>query len=426
MPRTTWELTWHPSRNCWKKKRHGKIYYLGRKQCKGKSDRQGYQLALLEWHQILAEVETAEAVATNATPDDDPLFSDPSDWGGVNADFANYAKHLASIKDVPSVAKMGDTSVAGLIGSFVERRRGEFESGQISIDSYKEAKFKLAEFQQYAQVEGIKEVAHVDAACLEKYKQCQLMLTRLADSDPDKVGLVTAKKRVDRLCQFLRWCHSIEALDKLPRNIGQVGRITLAAPRPQFFTVDECRKLYSKATERTKCLMALALNCGFRQTDIATLQKAHVDLDKGLIVRPRSKTGTDTSFKLWPLTVRLMKAHQSGPETPLFFIGEGGQPLVTGKVKEDGIPSSTDAIKLAFNRLKKQAGFTDPRGFAVFRKTSANLLNEQFQREPHIIDRFLGHTLAAMRKHYTREFDDAYFSAIDWLGEKINLEGGAE
>jgi hypothetical protein len=50
------ELTWFGPRTCWKKFAQGKVYYLGRGQCRGKWDTVGYQAALQEWRRITQDI----------------------------------------------------------------------------------------------------------------------------------------------------------------------------------------------------------------------------------------------------------------------------------------------------------------------------------------------------------------------------------
>ena len=72
---------------------------------------------------------------------------------------------------------------------------------------------------------------------------------------------------------------------------------------PKFFTVDEVKTMYAKATPRMRLYLLLALNGGFTQIDIATLTHNMVDLDKGVISRDRNKTSVPQGCKLWPLTL---------------------------------------------------------------------------------------------------------------------------
>ena len=50
-----YELTWFESRQCWKKKRQGNVYYCPIR-CNGKSDYDGYRASLKWWHDKQAEL----------------------------------------------------------------------------------------------------------------------------------------------------------------------------------------------------------------------------------------------------------------------------------------------------------------------------------------------------------------------------------
>jgi len=73
-----------------------------------------------------------------------------------------------------TVATVGDRTVAGLIDRYVEGRRLEAAHGEIALDTYREAKFKLAEFAQFCEAEGVVQLADVTEEVLEECRLAQL------------------------------------------------------------------------------------------------------------------------------------------------------------------------------------------------------------------------------------------------------------
>ena len=114
---------------------------------------------------------------------------------------------------------------------------------------------------------------------------------------------------------------------------------------------EEVKTLFNNASESTRLLIVLALNCSFTQKDIATLEHSHIDWERGLIIRPRSKTGVPMKSKLWKITLDLLKKFATNPKkSDLVLIGENGQSLVSEKIKPDGTPYRVDSIRLGFVR----------------------------------------------------------------------------
>ena len=417
-------LTWHKARKCWRKKYNGKVYYLSKAgDCKSPNDIADYQRAVAYWDRKKAEIDGNTAVKSPVTVPQKP-----------DTEHAAYRalKAKRSARVGVATAEANPKTIDGLIRRYVEGRRIESQAGQLSLDTYREAKFKLAEFAKYCADNDLTNPNDLTAEVLTDYRKCQIELTDPSKAEPaDLIGKITCQKRLARLKQFLEFAWEQKYLAELPRNIKRFARISMKGEvsrvkRLGFFTLDECRRLYKAAFykqrltgqefQRTRLYILLALNCGYTQKDISTLEHKHIDWKAGIIDRPRHKTGSDQKHKLWPVTLRLLKAEVSDPaKHQLALLGKNGNRLVTEKIRDDGIPSVTDAVKLAFNRVKVKLGMADDeRGFATFRKTGSNILKKHFGNE--VCDLYLAHTTKATRKHYTTETYDTYFDALDWLG----------
>ncbi len=402
-PSKNLKLTWFKPARCWKKKFRGRVYYVGKRKCQGKTDGAGYAAALDEWEALEKRLELE--------PDESHL-----------ADFADYGKLAAKLASRGGVAIAGDTSIRGLIDRYVSMRRGEAESGQISVDSYKEYKVKLDEFAAYCVFKRLETVDEITSTILAEYREFQLHLAKPDSDDENAISPVTARKRLGRLKTWLEWCYENEALDTLPRNLKTLARIKLEKPRPKFWTAEECRCLFQAATPRTKLYILLALNCGFTQKDLSTLDHSHIDYKAGEVRRERNKTGIRQVHCLWPLTLKLLRAEVKPAAAGPVLKNENGGPLITETIRDNGHVSTTDCVKLAFNRLKKQVKLgEDVRGFACFRKTSANAIAERFE-DDRLVDLFLAHSDGAMRKHYTEQHYKTYFEAVQWLADYFDLE----
>ena len=119
-------------------------------------------------------------------------------------------------------------------------------------------------------------------------------------------------------------------LCELPRNLRKLGRVKLPQPEPKVFTFEEVRTLWASASNRMRCYMALALNCGFGQQDISDLKASDINLKDGYIERSRSKTGIQSRHALWPITADLLKQEMQPDawDDDRIFLTAKGMPLV--------------------------------------------------------------------------------------------------
>ena len=133
------------------------------------------------------------------------------------------------------------------------------------------------------------------------------------------------------------------------------------------------------------------LNCGMYQSDISELKHRELDWEAGTITRKRSKTkghkGVPTvTHPLWPQTSDLLRKYRTTHGDRVLLNARSG-PLVNHDLSEDGKLRKCDAIKNAYDRLKKKTTINKP--LKLFRKRSADLVgkNEEYRG---LEDLFLG------------------------------------
>ncbi len=305
-------------------------------------------------------------------------------------------------------------TIGGLIDDYLDQRRVAVEARQLSHTSYSSDKYRLAAFRTFCEKKGQTALYDaVAAANLDDYRGQEFKKV-----SKGKASAVSAKHALRTVKALVLWAYDKEKVDSLPRVLNKYAEVSLPSPAPRFFSADEIKTLYAKAAERTRLFILLGLNCGYTQADIATLEHAHIDWTGGMIVRNRHKTGQPQEHKLWPRTVALLRKHVTKPgrRSPDFaLVGEEGNALVSERIKDDGTPTRTDSIKLAFNRLLKKCDINDGRGFAIFRKTGANAIAKQYQDAPHLTDLYLAHSAKGMKVHYARQHYDSLHSATNWL-----------
>jgi integrase len=146
---------------------------------------------------------------------------------------------------------------------------------------------------------------------LEEYRSHTLGLP-VCPHTGRRISPETGKGRLTAVRTFYRWAYKMYLLDRLPRNVDDLARMPSNGHLPvRVYSFEELKAFWKSASSRLRCWIALALNCGFGQQDIAELRCSEVDWDHGTIERERSKTQVKAKFKLWPLAPDLLKKHRN-------------------------------------------------------------------------------------------------------------------
>lgn len=118
------------------------------------------------------------------------------------------------------------------------------------------------------------------------------------------------KGRLDKARLFCQYLVRQGYLSGLPRGIdNNWSKIGTDDPSPTFLSIKEVRMLWEKADDRMKLIMVLFLNCGYRAADLRTLKRDEIDLRKKQILKQRGKKITAQAHRLWPVTIKLLRAH---------------------------------------------------------------------------------------------------------------------
>ena len=283
-------------------------------------------------------------------------------------------------------AENGNLTLGTLVGAYLGARKTEWDAGSLSATSYSSDVLRLRQFQAYCDKAHKSKLADVVTAdFLTEYRN--KLLGQIAKG---KASAVSVKHILRTAKACLAWGYKQEKIEVLPRVLADYAKVTLPPPAPEFFTVDEIQSLYGAASPRTRLYVLLGLNLGYTQADIASLEHGMIDWSTGIVTRKRQKTGCPQSAKLWPVTVALLREQMTDPADSAFMLrGEQGNPLIVDSINAKGNPIRIDAVRLAFNRVKAKLGLMDdPRGFAIFRKTSAENIAKANQDSPHLVDRF--------------------------------------
>lgn len=159
-----------------------------------------------------------------------------------------------------------------------------------------------------------------------------------------------------------------------------------------------------------RAAILLGLNCGFGNTDIATLPLSALDLDKGWVTYPRPKTGIARRCPLWAETVaalRLVVDSRPQPATleaeGLVFLTEKGRPCISAGL--------ATPIALPFTGLLKLLGM-HRRGLGFYTLRHVFRTVADAARDPVAIDIIMGHADASMGARYRERVDDTRLEAV--------------
>lgn len=255
----------------------------------------------------------------------------------------------------------------------------------------------------------------------------------LASNDFEQLRRNLAKKRgpvalgneIQRIRVVFKYAYDAALIDKpirygptFKRPSKRILRKARNANGPRMFEADEIRSMIDAAGVQLRAMILLGINCGFGNTDCATLRKALVDLEGGWIDCPRPKTGVKRRCPLWPETVTaLREAIGSRPEPKdeadagLLFITKFGKPW--GKETSDN-PVSKETAKLLKSLGIQRKGVN----FYALRHTFETIGGEV--RDQVAVDHIMGHARDDMASVYRERISDERLRAVtDFVRQRL-------
>lgn len=194
----------------------------------------------------------------------------------------------------------------------------------------------------------------------------------------------------------------------------------------KMFTPADVRAMLAAAMPQLRAMIYLGINCGFGNSDCATLPLDALDLGGGWLDFPRPKTGVERRCKLWPQTVRAIRTVLANRREPkdaahakLVFITKYGQSWVrydlhetkdgSGRVDVKG--RADDAIAKATAKLLTALGIKRPGlSFYTLRHTFETVAGETADQVA--VDYCMGHVDSSMAAEYREEIGDSRLEAV--------------
>lgn len=261
-----------------------------------------------------------------------------------------------------------------------------------------------------------------------------------------RLGMHALKRHVVVIKQLFKWAYENDLVDR-PMKFGtgfsgeKKERVESRRKRLNLsFTADEIRKMVKTATVPLRAMILLAINCGFGNTDVGTLEWADLVLEKGLLDTFRHKTGVRRRCVLWPETVKALKSTRAlkrkgvhAGDAGIVFINQAGNRYVreTPIEKQGTIVRVlvVDNIPQEFARLMARIGIysvsektgrpiSDGRGFYCLRRTHRTWSSET--KDQQAADLIMGHADHSMAAVYVQEIGEDRLKGIaDHLHSKL-------
>ena len=348
-----------------------------------------------------------------------------------------WKARLRQLELVSQTGKRLPQTVGYQIKYFLDFKASQAAADELAPTTWGDLSEKLSRFEQWVGTNT--HVSTINGSTVKGYYQhlCQLR-------SEGKIGRVRAHNLFQAAKQWIRWAWREEnvELENLPRNIADPElRFTLhvddATGRrkqtrtEQLFTKKELLAMLKVLPERFGLYVLLCLNCGFTQSDLATLRKDELRLKEGRIVRQRTKTRRHpnpptVNYKLWSQTLRLLKKHIS--EHPdLVFLTRRKTPLIVSKMvtRSDGNHHVRyDTVCRTYNKIRKRLTEIPNKSLKFLRKTGSTRLRSDSKYM--LLDQlYLGHSHKSVAdKHYNAFDGDPYpplDEAITWLGKEFGV-----
>lgn len=228
----------------------------------------------------------------------------------------------------------------------------------------------------------------------------------------------------------MRWASEMDLVDS-PVKVGPEFREPSRADKRRSrnqqtrtrgsreFTREEILILLAILRRRPqlRAMVLLAINCGFGQTDVATLPRSALTRNLGWIDYARAKTAIDRRCPLWPETAEALREvlpmKHATPANPddadLVFLTTNGLPWARMResTREDGTVRWTtiDSVGLEFGKVLRRVGIKrDGVNFYALRHTFQTIAEES--GDTVAVSKIMGHADNTMADLYRERFPD--------------------
>lgn len=249
----------------------------------------------------------------------------------------------------------------------------------------------------------------------------------IASDDFDKLRAMLAKRYksptvlgnwIQRTRCVFRWAWDAGLIDKpvrfgpsFKRPSKKAARLHRANTPKRFIDAATIRAILDNAGPAMRAMVLLGVNCGLGNSDVAQLRRKHLDLKGRWLEFPRPKTGIARRSRLWPETVKALRAAMAERPTPvdradddLVFVTRRGKPW------RDTRGGNSRPVSAEFRKLARAAGVPRQVGFYALRHVCRTVADEA--KDQPAADRIMGHESPGMDSTYREHISDDRLTTV--------------
>jgi integrase len=414
MPRKL-ELTFFKSKKQWKKKKYGKVHYLGHGESRW--DMASYDLALDAWNTLEPKLDEEHRAAVDPrTPEE----KEADAWWQARpqrhlSEAGRWVMHDRQMREDQQKVDRSAPTIDKMLDRFLERKRQQAESDQRSPGRFINLRMYAEQFADF--VGRDKPVTVIDSMALMDYHS-----KALADMAAEKITGWCGRDRMQVARQFIVFIWEM-GLIELPRNIrSRELDINCSAGKIEVFDVKRLREIMDLAPEKLKLWLLLMANCGMTQKDVSDLRQDQIDWENGAITRKRSKTKDSktvptVTYTLWPKTLEMLRSYRGG--SGRVFTNSAGGALAGSKLTASG--GKFDLVLRTYNAFLREKKIKDGKTLKAIRKTSASKIGEH-REFGKFSQYFLGQAPRTVAdRHYVQPTEAQFKRCLHWLGQQYGF-----
>jgi integrase len=372
------------------------------------------------------------------------VSSDPDGAAAQDRLNREYA-YLKEGREAPAVDVSNGCTLKTLVNDFLMSKEEKLKAGDLSPRSYRDY--------------------YRTCAMLIEHFGRERMVSDIRPSDwgtfraelAKRYGVVSLKNEINRVYIVNNYAHEQGLIDK-PVTYGQsFDRPSAKALRrdrnaagPKLFEREEVLRLYAAADVHLKAMILLGVNCGFGNTDVASLPTSAVNLETGWVNFPRPKTEIPRRIPLWAETIPALKEALASRPAPadasvsgLCFLTRQGRAWVRVKEREPeqtdgakepkpGVP--IDGLSQQFGKMLRTLHINGRRGLGFYTLRHCFETYAGESRDQVAVDAVMGHVDGSMSANYRHRISDDRLKAVvetvrAWLfpapAAEEKKEGGA-
>jgi integrase len=327
-------------------------------------------------------------------------------------------KYLDQKDDLHAGRKPREVSEAGvtvksLVNAYLNHKKSLEQAGELSPRTYKNCKEACdLLIDRFGKQRLASDLRQDDFANLRKYMA-------------KKWGPVRVGDFIQRIRCVFKYGYDAEQL-KEPVRFGpgfkrpskKTIRLARAERGLKMFEAHELRDMIQgkgtgeeriEPTTNLKAMILLGINCGYGNSDCATLPLSALDLDRGWVNFHRPKTGITRRNPLWPETVAAIRAVLEKRKEPKIE-AHAEHVFITKRAGSFHKPNDRNPISSEMRKHLLALGINDHRSFYALRHTFETIGGEA--KDQVAVDALMGHVRDDMASVYRERISDERLKVV--------------